>query len=47
MIVRQRYMFDFCHLIRKNSEELAKCITEEHGKTLPDARGDVQRGNSF
>jgi malonate-semialdehyde dehydrogenase (acetylating) / methylmalonate-semialdehyde dehydrogenase len=37
-------MFDFCHLIRKNSEELARCITEEHGKTLPDARGDVQRG---
>jgi malonate-semialdehyde dehydrogenase (acetylating)/methylmalonate-semialdehyde dehydrogenase len=34
-------MFDFCHLIKKNSEELANMITLEHGKTLPDSRGDV------
>ena len=23
---------------------MAKCLTKEHGKTLPDARGEVQRG---
>jgi malonate-semialdehyde dehydrogenase (acetylating)/methylmalonate-semialdehyde dehydrogenase len=39
-------MFDLVYLIKKNSEDLAKIITEEHGKTLPDARGDVQRGNN-
>jgi malonate-semialdehyde dehydrogenase (acetylating)/methylmalonate-semialdehyde dehydrogenase len=31
-------------LIRDNTEELARSITIEQGKTLPDARGDVFRG---
>ena len=38
-------MFDLAHLIKKNSDDLAHIITQEHGKTIPDSRGDVQRGN--
>jgi len=37
-------MFELQHLIRKESESLAQVITQENGKTLVDARGDVQRG---
>jgi len=44
ILVRQRYMFDYLMKLRENQEELAKMITREQGKTLIDARGDVQRG---
>lgn len=37
-------MLELQHLIRKESESLAQVITQENGKTLVDARGDVQRG---
>lgn len=43
-MVRQRYMFELQGKIREASEELAQSLTKEHGKTLPDARGEVQRG---
>jgi malonate-semialdehyde dehydrogenase (acetylating)/methylmalonate-semialdehyde dehydrogenase len=41
---RQRVMFRYQHLIRANMDELAALITEEQGKTLVDAKGDVFRG---
>jgi malonate-semialdehyde dehydrogenase (acetylating)/methylmalonate-semialdehyde dehydrogenase len=41
---RQRVFFNLQKLIRDNTEELAKSITTEQGKTLADARGDVFRG---
>jgi len=41
---RVRVMLEFQHLIKKNSDLLAKSITEEQGKTTPDAHGDVFRG---
>eukprot|EP01039_Chlorochromonas_danica_P006340 gene6340-6992_t len=41
---RQRIFFKLQALIREHTEELAKSITLEQGKTLPDARGDVFRG---
>ena len=41
---RQRIMLELQALIREHSEELAALITEEHGKTLPDAAGEVGRG---
>jgi malonate-semialdehyde dehydrogenase (acetylating)/methylmalonate-semialdehyde dehydrogenase len=44
ILVRQRYMFDYLIKLKENHEELAKAITREQGKTLIDARGDVQRG---
>lgn len=41
---RQQVMFRLQHLIKENMKELAKNITYEQGKTLPDAEGDVLRG---
>jgi malonate-semialdehyde dehydrogenase (acetylating)/methylmalonate-semialdehyde dehydrogenase len=41
---RARVMQRFLDLLQKNQKQLAEIITEEHGKTLPDAMGSVQRG---
>eukprot|EP00762_Andalucia_godoyi_P005236 ANDGO_06753.mRNA.1 mitochondrial Probable methylmalonate-semialdehyde dehydrogenase [acylating] len=41
---RARVMLKFQQLVRERSEDLAKIIVREHGKTLEDARGDVFRG---
>ena len=41
---RARVMMKFGQLINDHMEELAELVSREHGKTLPDARGDVQRG---
>src|SRR3989442_6506846 len=37
-------MQKFLQLLQAQQKELAKIVTEEHGKTLPDAMGSVQRG---
>ncbi|CUH62578.1 Methylmalonate-semialdehyde dehydrogenase [acylating] [Thalassovita gelatinovora] len=41
---RARVMMKFAALINENMDKLAETLSREHGKTLPDARGDVQRG---
>ena len=41
---RARVMMAFGALINQNMEKLAEMVSREHGKTIPDARGDVQRG---
>ncbi len=41
---RARVMFKFKELVEKDMDNLAKLISSEHGKILPDARGDIQRG---
>jgi malonate-semialdehyde dehydrogenase (acetylating)/methylmalonate-semialdehyde dehydrogenase len=41
---RARVLQKFLALLQANQKELARAITEEHGKTLPDAMGSVQRG---
>jgi malonate-semialdehyde dehydrogenase (acetylating)/methylmalonate-semialdehyde dehydrogenase len=41
---RARVIFQFKALLDQHIDELAKLITQEHGKTLSDARGSVQRG---
>jgi malonate-semialdehyde dehydrogenase (acetylating)/methylmalonate-semialdehyde dehydrogenase len=41
---RARVMQKYLDLLQKNQKELAALITQEHGKTLPDAMGSVQRG---
>lgn len=41
---RARVMFKFKHLLEVNADEICKLITQEHGKTLEDARGELQRG---
>jgi malonate-semialdehyde dehydrogenase (acetylating)/methylmalonate-semialdehyde dehydrogenase len=41
---RARVMQKFLALLQANQKDIARLITEEHGKTLPDAMGSVQRG---
>jgi malonate-semialdehyde dehydrogenase (acetylating) / methylmalonate-semialdehyde dehydrogenase len=41
---RARVMQRFLVLLQKHQSEIASLITQEHGKTLPDAMGSVQRG---
>ncbi|MEK7438103.1 MAG: CoA-acylating methylmalonate-semialdehyde dehydrogenase [Pseudomonadota bacterium] len=41
---RARVMQKFLALMQANQKELAQLVSEEHGKTLPDALGSVQRG---
>ena len=41
---RARVLFKFNELIAKHTEELADILSREHGKTIPDAKGDIQRG---
>lgn len=44
LLTRQRYVADIAHLFRQNAKEIGKVIAMEHGKTVPDAIGEVQRG---
>ncbi|MCF8549666.1 MAG: CoA-acylating methylmalonate-semialdehyde dehydrogenase [Pontimonas sp.] len=41
---RQSVMFRFRELLEAKKSELAAIITEEHGKVLSDAMGEIQRG---
>ena len=41
---RTQIMFAFRSLLDEAKDELAAIISSEHGKTKPDARGEVQRG---
>src|SRR5438874_6817330 len=42
--VRGRVMMKFLELATAHREELANLISREHGKTIPDSLGDLQRG---
>ena len=41
---RSNVMFKFRELLAARATDVARVITAEHGKTLDDARGEVQRG---
>ncbi|MEX0644085.1 MAG: CoA-acylating methylmalonate-semialdehyde dehydrogenase [Parvularculaceae bacterium] len=41
---RARILFKFKELVEKDTPNLAKMLSSEHGKILPDSRGDIQRG---
>ncbi len=41
---RAQVMFRFRDLLIAHTDELAQILSSEHGKTLPDARGEVARG---
>src|SRR5580704_4121588 len=41
---RARVLFKFLELVHQEFDALAKLLSGEHGKTLADARGDIQRG---
>lgn len=41
---RVRFMLDYQKQLKDNTDEIAGLITQEHGKTLIDSKGDVFRG---
>ena len=41
---RGRVMMELVRLLNRDIDKLAEALSREHGKTLPDARGDVTRG---
>ncbi|WP_424940450.1 CoA-acylating methylmalonate-semialdehyde dehydrogenase [Aliiroseovarius sp. S253] len=41
---RGRVMMALVGLLNRDMDKLAEALSREHGKTIPDAKGDVQRG---
>jgi len=41
---RATVMFEFRDLLKRHIDELAALLSAEHGKTLPDAKGEIARG---
>ena len=41
---RARVMMEFVRLLHRDMDKLAEALSREHGKTMPDAKGDVIRG---
>src|SRR5216684_9305315 len=41
---RARVLFKFLELMQRDHNELADILAREHGKTIADAKGDIQRG---
>ena len=41
---RARVMMEMVRLINRDMDKLAEMLSSEHGKTFPDAKGDIQRG---
>jgi malonate-semialdehyde dehydrogenase (acetylating)/methylmalonate-semialdehyde dehydrogenase len=41
---RARVMMKFIDLVARDNVKLAETLAREHGKTIPDAKGDIQRG---
>ncbi|MFF2486092.1 CoA-acylating methylmalonate-semialdehyde dehydrogenase [Microbacterium sp. NPDC058062] len=41
---RARVLLSFLDLVAKDTPNLARLLSSEHGKTLDDAKGDIQRG---
>ena len=41
---RARILMKFLDLVARDMDSLAETLAREHGKTIPDAKGDIQRG---
>ncbi|MCB1400754.1 MAG: aldehyde dehydrogenase family protein, partial [Rhodobacteraceae bacterium] len=41
---RARVMMEMVRLINRDMDKMAEVLSAEHGKTFPDAKGDIQRG---
>src|SRR5699024_1066360 len=41
---RARVLLRFLQLVEREQDSLAELLASEHGKTVPDAKGDIQRG---
>src|SRR4030095_16884985 len=37
-------LMKFLELVARDNDKLADCLAREHGKTVADAKGDIQRG---
>ncbi|MGB7161297.1 MAG: CoA-acylating methylmalonate-semialdehyde dehydrogenase [Tepidisphaeraceae bacterium] len=44
VVERCRFLFKFREALVQHAEEIARCVTREHGKTLAESRASVQRG---
>ncbi|MBX9687086.1 MAG: CoA-acylating methylmalonate-semialdehyde dehydrogenase [Candidatus Obscuribacterales bacterium] len=44
IVERARVMYRFKGLLEKNYEEIARSVSREHGKTVPEAKASVARG---
>ncbi len=44
VVERARVMFRFKALLEEHYDEIARCVTREHGKTFAEARASLQRG---
>ena len=42
---RARVLTKFIELVARDNDKIAEIIAREHGKTIPDAKGDIQRGH--
>ncbi|VDN42526.1 unnamed protein product [Gongylonema pulchrum] len=43
-IMRTQCMYNLRNLIKRDIDKLAECITTEHGKTLAESKGEINRG---
>ena len=41
---RARVLFNFKALVEADADNLARLLSEEHGKVIADSQGDIQRG---
>ena len=41
---RSRILMKFLELVARDNDEMAELLAREHGKTIPDAKGDIFRG---
>ena len=41
---RARVLMKFLELVNRDYDKLSDCLAREHGKTIADAKGDIQRG---
>ncbi len=41
---RARVLMKFLEMVQRDYDALADLLAREHGKTVPDAKGDIQRG---
>ena len=41
---RARVLMKYLELVARDNDKIAETIAREHGKTIPDAKGDIQRG---
>jgi len=44
LIARSHIFFAYRELVYRHREDLARLISRDHGKTFPDALGEVMRG---